>query len=176
MATFDCICPPKADGSPRHPQGDTVTLAERLDFRAGLAARNTVIVLKQEDEEASVGEILAALTETYLLHGITSWSFVDAKGKPLEVSRAAIREFMREHSEEAAIVGDEADGLYSSAVLDPLVKRARASSPPTPISASTSATNGSLPAAPKRSRRSSTTTTPTAVTERMSASPGGAYS
>lgn len=162
--TIPCVCPPRADGAVRHPDGDTVTLRERLDFRAALTARNTMVLLKTEDPDASAAEVLAVLTETYLLLGITGWSLVDAKNKPVEVSRAAIRDLLAEHPDEAMTLGDAADGLYSEAVILPLLARAQTSSPPTPISASTSAQTESSPKRPKPSKPSSTTTTPTAVT------------
>lgn len=170
MATIECACP----GDVRHPDGDVVTLRERLDFRSALTARNAIVVLKSEDPDASPGEILAALTETYLLVGIESWTLVDARGKPVPVSKAAIRALMDEHQESAMAIGDEADGLYNEAVIGPLVRRASTSSPPTPIGRSTSARSGGAPR--KRSKPSSTTASPTAVTERMSASPGGGSS
>jgi len=176
VATFPCVCPPKANGEVRHANGDTVTLREHLDFRAGLAARNTVIILKQEDSEATTADILAALTVNYLLDGIESWTLVDEKGKGVSVSRPAVRAFMAEHPEEAATVGEEADGLYSASVIDPLVKRASMYSPPTQTAASTSQTNGSSRTRPTPLRQSSTTTTRTGGTEKMSASPGGGYS
>ena len=175
MATIGCICPPKADGTPRHIT-DEVTLRERLDFRSALWARNTVAVLKQEDAEASVAEILAALTEVYLLVGIESWTLVDAKNKPVPVSKAAIRALLAEHPDEAMTIGDEADGLYTEAVIAPLLARASNFSPPTPIAGSTSATTGSSPGHPKRSRPSSTSTTPTDGIARMSASLAGGSS
>ena len=176
MATIPCVCPPKATGEARH-ASDTVTLRQRLDFRAALTARNTVIVLKQEDPDASVAEILATLTEMYLLVGIESWSLVDTRGKAVPVSRAVIRQFIVDHPDEATAVGDEADGLYSAAVIAPLVARAQNSSPPTPTDESTSATDGqSPPKRPRRSKPSSITTIPTAATARMSASPAGGSS
>jgi hypothetical protein len=176
MARIDCVCPVRPDGTLRHPNGDTVTLRKKLDFRSALQARNTVILIKQEDADANAAEILAALTEVYMLVGIESWTLQDARGKPVEVTRAAIRAFVADHPIEAQDVGDEADGLYSEAVILPLVKRAATYSPPTPMSASTSVTNGSRPAPRKRSKPSSITTSPTVVTERMSASPDGGYS
>jgi len=175
MATIECACPPTPAGDVRHPDGDLVTLRERLDFRSSLTARNAIVVLKSEDADASPGEILAALTETYLLVGIESWTLVDARGKPVPVSKAAIRVLMEEHQESAMAIGDEADGLYNEAVIGPLVRKASSSSPPTPIGASTSATGGGSPPR-KRSRPSSTSTTPMAATERMSASPAGGSS
>jgi len=175
MVTIECVCPPKA-GETRHPDGDTVTLRPKLDFRSALTARNTIVVLKSEDPDATTADILAALTETYLIVGIESWSLTDERGKALPVSRVAIRDLMDRHPEAAMIIGDEADELYSEAVIAPLVARAQNSSPPTPINASTSATNGSSPKPRKPSRPSSTFTTPTAGTERMSASPAGGSS
>ncbi len=175
MANIPCVCPPKADGTPRHASGDRVTLRERLDFRSGLTARNTVIVIKQEDPEAGAAEILAGLTEVYLLSGVESWTLVDAKGKALDVNRATVRQLMAEHPDEAMTIGDEADALYSEAVLAPLVKRALTSSSSTPTTDSTSATTGSEPRPLKPSKRSSTTTSPTDATERMSASRAGDF-
>ncbi len=175
MATIPCVCPPKSDGSSRHPNGDRVTLRERLDFRSGLAARNTVIVIKQEDPEAGAAEILAGLTEIYLLVGIESWTLQDAKGKPLDVNRATVRQLMADHPDEAMTIGDEADGLYSEAVIAPLVARALRSSSTTQTTDSMSATTGSVPVPLKRSKRSSTTTTQTDGTERMSALRAGDY-
>lgn len=176
MAVIECVCPPKSDGSPRHPDGDTVTLRERLTFREALTARNTVILMKQEDEDVSAAEILASLTEAYMLMAVTSWTLTDGKGKPVPVSRQAIRDLMAEHPDAIGPIGDEADGLYSEAVITPLVARAQTYSPPTQMDASTSATNGSRSVPRKPRKPSSITTTPTAVTERMSASPDGGYS
>lgn len=176
MATIECVCPPKPDGSVRHPNGDTVNLRETLDFRSALTARNTVILIKQEDPDASAAEILASLTEVYLLVGVKSWTLTDARGKAIEPNRTTIREFIAEHPQEAMEVGDAADMLYSEAVITPLVARASSSSPPTPIAASTSVTNGRSPGPRKRPKPSLITTSPTDDTGKMSASPGGGYS
>jgi len=169
MATINCICPPKPDGTVRHPNGDTVRLRETLDFKTGLTARNAIILLRQDDPDASGAAILAELTEVYLVAGIVSWTILDPKGKPIEVSKPAIRQFIAEHPQEAMDVGDEADALYSEAVIAPLVARASSSSPRTPTDTSMSATNGSSPALRKPSKRSSITTIPTDDTARMSA-------
>ena len=88
-----CVCPPKQDGQPRHTT-DTIELRDRLDFRSALTARNAIALAKEEDDDVSSAEILAVLTETYLLLGIQSWSLVDEKGKKVEPSRTAIREFI----------------------------------------------------------------------------------
>ena len=173
MAVIDCVCPPKTDGTARHPDGDTITLREKLDFRSALTARNTVILLKQEDENASVAEILAALTELYLVMGISKWTLVDEKGKAIEPNRHTIRAFMEANPDAAMEIGDEADGLYSEAVITPLVVRASTSSPPTRTTDSTSVTSGSSQTPRMRSKPSSTTTTRTGGTVTTSLLPGG---
>jgi len=173
MVTVACLCPPKATGEVRHPAGDEITLRERLDFRAALTARNTMVLLKEEDPDVSSAEILAALTETYLVLGIEAWSLVDAKGKPLPVSKAAIREVLLTKPDIAMEVGDAADALYSAAVILPLLARAQTSSPPTPTNGLTSAKMPSSPKRPKPSKRSSITTIPTAATVTTSPSPAG---
>ncbi len=175
MAVIDCVCPQRPDGSARHPDGDTVTLRPKLDFRSALHARNTVILLRQEGVE-DVAEILASLTEVYLRVGIESWTLVDAKGKAVPVSRDAVRDFMAAHPDEATTIGDEADELYSEAVISPLVARASTSSPPTPTNGSTSATNGSSQTPRKRSKPSLTTTTRTDGTGTTSPLHAGGFS
>ena len=59
MVKIECVCPPKAGGEKRHPDGDTVTLRERLDFRAAVTVRNAIVVLKQDDPDCGAAEILA---------------------------------------------------------------------------------------------------------------------
>lgn len=176
MVAIECICPPRADGSPRHPAGDTVTLRERLDFRAALTARNTMILTKTEDPDAGTAEILAALTETYLLVGVESWSLVDAKGKAVEVTKANIRECLLSHPNVAMTVGNAADELYSESVILPLVALAQTFSPPTPTIGSTSATKPSSAKRPRPSKPSSITPFPTDATATTSPLPAGASS
>lgn len=170
--TIPCVCPPLSTGAPRH-DDDTITLRDKLSFRAGLTVRNTIIVSRTNDPDASVAEILAMLTEVYLFEGIEAWSLVDQRNKAVEVSRQTVRAFMEDHPEEAMTVGNEADGLYVEAVMNPLVRMASQSSPRTRTNGSTSLTTGSEPGRPKRSRRSSTSTTPTDGTTTMYASRGG---
>jgi hypothetical protein len=152
---------------------DTVELRERLGFRAALTVRNTIIVTKSEDAQAGVAEILANLTEVYLLEGIEGWSIVDQRNKAVSVSRETVRAFMDEHPDEAMAVGDAADALYVEAVMRPLLKTAATSSQPTPITESTSAMTGSALKRPKRSRPSSTANTPMDGTGTTFLLPGG---
>jgi hypothetical protein len=163
-----CVCPDK-DGQTRHPDGDRLTLRDKLDFHSVRTMRNEVRVLKTREEEASTAEILATLTEAYLIHGIESWTLVDDKGKPLEVSRRAINDRLLP-TDAAEIVGDAADELYQEVVLLPLVARGQNSSPTTPTNGSTSATTVSSSKPPKPSKRSSISTTRTVATETTSLS------
>ena len=162
MATIDCICPPTKAGDIRHPDGDTVELRERLDFRGALTARNAIALAQSEGD--STAEILAALTESYLILGIVAWSLVDERGKDVPPSRQNIRDLLLTQPDAAMVVADEADELYRDAVIAPLAARAAKSSPPTPTTSSTSATNGSPTKHPKPSKPSSTTTTRTGGT------------
>ena len=166
--TVQCLCPPNAAGEARHPGGDTITLRDRLDFRAAATARNAIVLAKTDDPEVSSAEILAILTETYLLAGVEAWTLVDEKGKPIEVTKAAIRERLLPATDQAMEVGNAADGLYAAAVMLPLLRMAANSSQPMPTIASTSPTKPSSQDRPKPSRRSSTTTTPTAATATIS--------
>ena len=171
MVNVACLCPPNAAGEVRHPAGDEITLREHLDFRAALTARNTMIIARREPD-ATVADVLAALTEAYLLVGIESWSLVDAKGKPIEATKTAIREHLFGRPDIAMEVGDAADELYFQAVISPLVALASRSTLGTPTSGSTSATKPSTKP-PKRSRPSSITTFPMADTAEISPSLAG---
>jgi hypothetical protein len=163
MATIECICPPRADGEPRHAHGDNVTLRPSLDFVGLARARNVVLAMRVE-ADANAPEIQAAVTEAYLLQGITAWTVVDADGDAVPPTKDAIRGYLLARASAAIVVGDEADGLYSAALmdaLDPLVKAASSSSPATPTTESTSQPTDSPTKPRKHSKRSSTTTTQT---------------
>jgi len=155
-----CPCPPKANGEPRH-EHDTVTLRERFDFRSAQTIRNSYKVLKVEDPDVSVAEVLATLTEFYLLFGVEAWTLTDDKGKLIELSKTAIREHLLT-AEDVETVADAADELYTAKVFDPLVKRAQRprnrSSRSGPMDDSTSARKSSPMKPPRPSKRSSTTT------------------
>ncbi len=176
MAHIDCVCPPRADGTARHPNGDTVTLREKLDFRSGVQARKSLVILKQEDPDADLADILAGLSELYVLVGIESWTLQDQRGKPVEVNRGTVRAFMADHPSEAMDVAEEADELYSAGVIEDLLKLAAKSSQPTQTDDSTSVTPPSSPTPRKPSKRSLTTSSLTDGTATTSASPVGAYS
>jgi hypothetical protein len=157
---IDCACPPKADGTLRH-ESDTVTLRETLDFRSVTAIRHGIGFLENDGTNAYTAEILAVLTEGYVLYGIEAWTLADERGKPLPVSRSAIRERILSNVDTASVVGDAADNLYGEKVLLPLLARASKSSPPTPMAPSTSAPTASPDSRPKPSKRSSITSSPT---------------
>jgi hypothetical protein len=163
-----CICPLK-EGQPRHAT-DTITLRERLGFTASLAAQNAVYVLKSEDPDASTADVLAVLTEAYLLSGIETWSVVGVDDKPIEPTKPAIRELLLPRLDVAMVVAEAADDLYRDAVLAPLVAKASTSSPPTQTDESTSPTSTSEEQNQNHSSPSSISTTPMDDTETTSLS------
>ena len=166
-----CICPP-LEGKPRH-ASDTVTLRQRLGFRESLAAQNAVYVLKSEDPDATAADVLAVLTESYLLSGIEAWSVVGVDGKPIDPTKPAIREYLLPHMDAALAVAEAADDLYRETVITPLVDRASTSSPPTPTDGPTSPTSSSEEPNQNHSSPSSITTTPMDDTETTSLALGG---
>jgi hypothetical protein len=172
-----CVCPPKADGGPRH-EGDTITLRDTLGFVATQTARNAIHLARSDAREQGVdldaAFALALLTQQYLVLGIESWTRVDEKGKAVPVNRGTIAAFLEDPDADDVVsfVSDEADGLYAGKVMLPLLKAASNSSPRTPT-ASTSPTPGSGKTQAKPSRRSSISTIPTAATETTSKSPDG---
>jgi hypothetical protein len=176
MATIDCLCPPNAEGQARHPDGDTVTLKERLDFRSAATIQHAVSAFnlgKADGEDSSIEEVLGVLTEAYIRYGVESWTLVDAKGQPIPVTPTSVSTYLLSDITAASVVGDEADGLYSAVVLLPLVKRASNSSQPTPTPEPTSVPTGSPTKRPTPLKPSSTTTSPTDDTAMTSESPGG---
>jgi hypothetical protein len=171
--TIGCICAPKGDGSVRHPDGDRVELRERLDFRTTVTIQKSVMFL---GEDPSNPEILAALTEAYLLFGISAWTVQDERGKAIPVNRGAIEQHLLPNIEAALAVADAADDLYQETVLLPLLMRGSGSSGTSPTTRSTSRRTSSPPVPLRRSKRSSTTTSRTDDTATTSASLDGGSS
>jgi hypothetical protein len=167
-----CICPVRVE------HRDTVTLRDSLDFRGAMACKQAVRVLYAQDPDASDGDMLAVLTEHYVLHGIVGWT---AKEKTKDgwqavpPTSARIRELVLADLDVAYDIADACDNLYTEAILLPLLTRGSTSSPPTPTEdESTSPPTGSEPTPLKPSKRSSTTTTQTAATGTTTPSPDGA--
>ena len=168
MARIPCICP----GTPH--DGDTVTLRPKLGFREAMTMQKAIVMARtQQDEDLEVAEILAILAESYVRHGVESWTLVDEAGKAIPVSAAAVDRYLLPHIAAAMDVAEEADDLYQEVVLLPLLTRGSKSSQPTPTTDSTSPSTGSGPDPLKPSRPSSTTTSPTDAIETTSASPDG---
>ena len=178
MAKIDCICPAGPDGTTRHPEGDTVTLRAKLDFRTAATIQHAVSVLRLEEQEPSVEEVLARLTEAYVKYGVESWTLVDKDWKAIPVSPSTVEAVLFADITAAMVVGEEADELYSGAILLPLLKRASTSSLDTPTPDVTSPPTGSqeTPTEPTPSLPSSTTTTQTDATAMTSSSPDGVSS
>lgn len=179
-----CACPLKG-GAVRHPDGDTVVLRDKLSFHEALTIRKAVALARdgadETHERGLAAEVLATLSEFYVLMGVESWTITTEgeKGKvvPLPVTKASIRAVLLE-SPDVDLVIDAADALYNQAILLPLLNRASQSSPSTPTpseddDSSTSQTPSTtdLPKTPpKPSRPSSTSTTRTVGTETTSLS------
>ena len=175
MATIACECPVSRDGTACHPEGDTVTVKPALDFQGAVAVRN-LIALMAGEVGVTDADILAALSETYLYHGVESWTFVDAKGKDVPVTRENIHDLLLSRPLEAMLVSDEADALYQPAVVLPLVQRALGSLQSTQTDGSTSATTPSSTPPPTPSSPSSTSTIQTDDTGKTSRPLVGVYS
>lgn len=173
MSRIDCVCPPLPGGDVRHPDGDTVILRGALDFRGATAVRN--IIGLREDGDTQV-DVLASITEAYLLYGIESWSVVNVEGKPVELTRDAIRARLALHPLAFMPLGDEAHELYSEAVVLPLLQPVSTPSPASRTGPSTSRTNGSGSSHRMPSKPSSISTTQTVDIEPTTDSPGGGSS
>jgi hypothetical protein len=169
---INCICPPKADGTPRHDH-DTITLREKMDFRSSIAIRNALALESGDDGAIDMADILAILTERFILYGVQSWTVVDAKNQPVPVSREAITRLILSDIELATDIGDAADARYRDAVMLPLLQRGQTSSPSTPTNGSTSRRTGRSTTPRKRSSPSSITAIPTAGTGTTSSAPDG---
>ena len=160
-----CICPTK-DGSVRHPDGDTISLRDKLGFRHVEAIRSQVGIFALEEPDAELSDSLAIFAEGYILHGIESWTLAedDEKGKEIALrpSRSNIRKYILDDIGTADLVSTIADELYAQAVMLPLLNRALPSSPGTPTAKSTSRSRTSGKKRPTPSKPSSTSTSQTA--------------
>jgi hypothetical protein len=167
---IDCICPGE---DVRHPDGDTITLKDKLGFVEATAIRKSMTFVESDDESARAAEILATLVESYVLFGVKSWTLQDERGKPIPVGHTAIRDHLLSNMEAASIVGDVADDLYKAVVLLPLVLKASRSSPPSQTNGSTSRPTALSQRRRRPSKRSSTSTSPTGGIETTSSSLDG---
>jgi hypothetical protein len=161
--TIPCIC----SGSPH--ESDTIRLRDKLGLFEAASIRNAILVFKANDPNSTAADVLAVMGEASILAGVESWSLVDEKGKPIEVTRQAIRDHLLSDVAVAIDLGDKAWNAYEGVML-PLLERAFKPSPASPTRPSTSRTNGSPQKPPKPSKRSSISTIPTAATETTSKS------
>ena len=152
-----CVCP---GDEPRHPDGDTVTLKDRLGFDDAMACKQAMLLTGAEDSDPDAApRRLAAIIRQYLFSGIQSWTLMN--GKAIPVTATGIEQYILSDFTVANMVSNEAEALYNPQVLVPLAGRASRFSPPTPTAASTSRKKGSTSSRRKPSSPSSTTTTPT---------------
>lgn len=152
-----CLCA----GTP-HTEGDTVYLRQKLGLAAGIEVQQAA--LDANKAGASPNQITGILSESFLAHGIVSWTLVDEDGTPTPVTPETIADRILSDFAIASPLADRADTLYSGPVLDPLLNPAPASSNGSSTARSTSRTQRRGKAVRKPSRPSSTSTTSTAVT------------
>jgi len=163
----DCECP----GTP-HAEGDVAYLREFLPFLPGAEAARLIGGLmtaaaadgigsgmtEKALEDAMNVHIAARLFEVigplYIREGVVGWNLVDEDGEAIECTPEALEALPYE---QAYVIADKADDLYTERVLHPLALRLSASSNGMPT-ASTSVTRSSGPKARKRSSRSSRAT------------------
>ena len=170
-----CLCPETSTGT-RHPEGDRITLRDKLDFRSAVTMQKAVVSLRAEVDDPTTAEILAALTEAYVVYGVEAWTLTDARGKAIPVNRQTITTYLLSDLVSAMDVADAADDIYQETVLLPLIRRGAESSETSPTTSSTSRATSSPPALPTPLKPSSTTTTRTGATAKTSRSRDGASS
>jgi hypothetical protein len=148
----ECRCP----GAP-HPE-DWVELESSVPIMVGVSV--TQAIASAGDDE---GRLTALMAQAYVRYGIRAWSFTNEAGNPLPVDPSdrdwpGTVDRLLPWDKGGAEVADAADGLYSEAVLRPLLGRTSKRSPGGQMDGSTSATPASGPTRRKRQRRSSQVT------------------
>jgi hypothetical protein len=159
--SFDVPIPCPCPGQP-HPDGDVVSLREKLGLAAGIAIQRLVIDANQNRPDTA--ELAGRLAEGYLLYGVEAWTLVGEGGGAVPVNETTIRARLLSDFATAAPIADAADGLYMAAVILPLVKGASTTSPSTRTNGSTHPPRRGTSKPRKPSKPSSTTTTPTEST------------
>lgn len=138
----DCACP-----NTPHAEGDIVFILPRPSLDLGLEAQ---FDLSQVMDAAGVVDgvrLKARWLKTYIKMGAVGWNLTDAEGnaKPFDTD-----EILADY-EFAYPVADACDGLYSEAILRPLMARLNAISPNGRTAASTSRPVRSIRSRPARS-------------------------
>jgi len=125
-----CPCP----GTP-HPDGDTVTLRDKPSLRMGTTALGWASTATGNGRPAA-----ADIAEVFLREGIVDWTFTLEDGEPRPLDDEGLAWLLDDYSV-AYPIAEEASALYTNAIFDPLLERAkepRKSSPTSRTSASTS--------------------------------------
>lgn len=111
------FCP--CEGTP-HPDGDIVYLRPDLEPLQGVRAKSIVAGwLEGRVDPVTVNVELAAL---WLDIGVAEWTFLDDKGRPIEITSENIVRALP-YSRGGRQVADAADDLYTPMVIDPLVAK-----------------------------------------------------
>lgn len=174
-----CLCPDPTT----HPEGDTVTFPEKLDFMHVAICNKAYRWFRGNNPDAGVPEILAILSDAYLRHCLGSWTLVGpdpetGKVGPIPLTPANVERYLMADPDEAMKVSDACDDQYGGQVLAPLVRRASDLSSDTPTEqsmspnpAGTETTQTTPSAGPRQTRKrsspSSTTSSQTGSTGAM---------
>lgn len=119
-----------------HPDGDVVYLAPEASMTLGLRANGAI-----GDAVNDAARLTASLGRVFIEEGITDWTFVE-NGLPVPVTPANIERLLP-WGRGGSDVSERADGLYSEAVLAPLVRRSLNARQPGPTGVLTSVTRPS---------------------------------
>ncbi len=166
-----CLCPNKGHDE------ETIFLRDKLDFHQATTITKAIGFIETEDPDTRPAEVLATLSEFYVLMGIERWTILDERRKPLPVSHSAIRAHVLSDFEVASAVVEEADELYKQQILLPLLRKAASSSRPSPTGEKTSPKQrGERQKRPRPLKQSSISTTQTVDTGTTSSSLGGVSS
>lgn len=124
----DCACP---DGV--HPEGDEVYLLPALSLEGGAAAEYDLLMTQSiEDEDRRTYAMLAKWTATFVRYGAVGWNLVrlDENGKPEPVPFDV--EILVADYSLSRLIAEQANLLYSEAVVRPLLEAASKAQPARP--------------------------------------------
>lgn len=134
----DCACP----GTPHADEGDLVYLRPTLSLAGGIAAQQDLVASNGE-----ANELVRRWLVTYVRYGAKSWNLLDEAGQPVPFDV----DVLLDDFTLAEPVAEQANDLYSEAVLRPLAMSRSRTSRTGPTAASTSRTRRSRSTSPASS-------------------------
>jgi len=121
----DCSCP----GQP-HVDGDVVYLLPVLSLEGGAAAEYDLLATQSiEDENRRTYAMLAKWTATFVRYGAVGWNWIrldgDGRSEPVPFD---VELLLADYSI-SRLIAEQANNLYSEAVMRPLFETAAANAP-----------------------------------------------